>query len=189
MTAATLILEFLKVLLTGPVVAGAVALAFMLMFRQPLRGLITRIASIKLPGGGELVAPQLPPEPVPAKPPEISVSQAEPPLLPASLSDTQVAQIREVLDAERARAYLWEYRYLNLFLVARTIRVLEWFVTLPNRPTIGMYDALWTSTIPEAAQRTTILSVLESHHLIQRDGDLVGITPKGREYLEWKDKL
>lgn len=185
----SIVLEYLKVLLTGPVIGGAVALTFIVMFRQPIKSLIARIASIKIPGGAELLTPQQPPEGSADKTPHVPVSQDEPPLLPASLSDPELEQIQEVLNAERARAYVWEYRYLNLFLVPATVLVLEWFASLTVRITIGMYDAFWSTTVREAEQRTTILSVLESHRLVQRDGDIVAITEKGREYLEWKDRI
>ena len=62
MQIAEMVLGYLRVLLTGPLIAGAVATGFLVMFREPIRGVISRIASIKLPGGGELATPQLPPE-------------------------------------------------------------------------------------------------------------------------------
>lgn len=189
MSTAGIILEYLRVLLAGPVVAGAVAITFMRMFRGGLSGLISRTASIKLPGGGELVAPQLPPEAEKASPPPPVVPDQQQPLLPASLDDSQLKAIKELFDAERARSYLWEYRYLNYFLVPITQEVLEWLNTAKQRVSVAMADTLWSSRIPDAGQRRTILAVLESHHLVQRDGDLIEISPKGREYLEWKTKI
>jgi hypothetical protein len=122
---ANLILEFLKVLLSGPVVAGAVAFSFIVLFRHQIRGVLSRTASIKFPGGGELIAQQLPPkdENPPSELPAPPLEQQ--PLLPAALTDQQMSAIRAIIDSERARAYLWEYRYLNLFLVATTQQVLE----------------------------------------------------------------
>lgn len=189
MQTAPLVLEYLKVILSAPVVAGVVAMTFIFKFQSGLRGLINRIAHIKFPGGGELSAPQLPPEPAPKGPPLPGPVEEEQPLLPAALTDQQVSAVKELFDAERARAYLWEYRYLNLFLAPVTQEVLEWFGTLTTRTSLAMADALWTSRIPDPEQRRIILAVLEAHHLVQREGELLAITPKGREYLEWKNKI
>lgn len=182
---APLVLEYLKVFLTGPVIGGAVALTSMLLFRRELKGLITRIATLRFPGG-EISAPQLPSPP--SSTTELpEVPESDLPRLPASVPGN--TQLQEQLNAERARAYLWEYRYLNLFLAAVSQRVLEWFATLEARPSYPMYDTYWTSMIPDPSQRRTILSVLEAHHLVQREGELYGITPKGREYLEWRTRI
>lgn len=189
MTIAQTVLEYLKVFLSAPVVAGAAIFTFLIMFRGAIRGLISRIATIKLPGGSELTARQDPPPPIEKAPEVPPPTKEETPILPAALDDKQVKEVRELLDAERARAYLWEYRYLNLFLVPRTQMVLEWLATVTMRPTVAMYDSMWSTQIPDVDQRATILNVLRSHHLVQQDGDLLQITPKGREYLEWRPKV
>ena len=186
MAVAQIVLDYLKVLLAGPVIGGAIALTFIIYFREQVGGLIARVATIRFPGG-ELSAPQLPgtPATAPVNLPEIP--PGDEPALPPAIADT--AELQERFNAERARAYLWEYRYLNLFLVARTQRVLEWFATLPVRTTYAMYDTLWTTAIPDPSQRGTVISVLEAHYLIQRHDDLLEITPKGREYLEWRARV
>lgn len=189
MTVSSIVLDYLRVLLSGPVIAGAVAVFFFLKFRDGIRGLISRIASIKLPGGSELLTPQLPPETEkPVAPPPVPPDQQQP-LLPATLDEPQLKAIKELFDAERARAYLWEYRYLNLFLAPITQEVLEWLGSLSQRVSIPMVDTLWSSRIPDVDQRRIILTVLESHHLMLRTGDLVELTPKGREYVEWRTKI
>ncbi len=93
------------------------------------------------------------------------------------------------MQSERARAHLWEYRFLNRFLVLNTQRVLDWLAGLPDPPTFTMYDAWWQQVIPSAEQRRTIVQVLEEHNLIVMRGDLIEITPKGREYIEWRGPL
>jgi hypothetical protein len=50
-----------------------------------------------------------------------------------------------------------------------------------------MYDAYFATQIPDVEQRQTILSVLKSRHLISQEGELLAITPRGREYIEWLD--
>lgn len=91
--------------------------------------------------------------------------------------------------AERARAYFWEYRYLHYFLVLGTQRVLDWLASLPAPTTVGAFDTFWQPLIPSAEQRRTILSVLESHNLIFFRGELIEVSPKGREYIQWRGPL
>lgn len=186
MAVAQIVLEYLKVFLTAPVMAGAVALTFIIIFREQVSGLIARLATIRVPGG-ELSAPQLPGTPATAPTNLPDIPPGDEPALPPAIADT--AELQERFNAERARAYLWEYRYLNLFLVPASQRVLEWFASLGERPTYAMYYSYWTTVIPDPSQRSTIISVLESHFLVQRQNDLLEITPKGREYLEWRARI
>jgi hypothetical protein len=76
-----------------------------------------------------------------------------------------------------------------MFLAARTIAVLEWVASVPTQSSESFYDSLWAHKIPETTQRSLILDVLAAHHLVTRDGGLLAITEKGREYLEYKDKI
>ena len=55
---ANLILEYLKVVLTAPVLFSLVAVLFIKIFRDDIKALILRIAKIKLPGGTEVSTPQ-----------------------------------------------------------------------------------------------------------------------------------
>ncbi len=184
----TLVLEYLKVILTTPTVIGVLGTIFLLLFKYELRSLINRIASLKI-GSAELTAPQLPPpadqtargqlpNPAPPQlPPGVSVPPQETPL------------VEQALAAERARAYLWEYRYLNYFLVYATQRVLDWLASLPASTTVTAYDSYWQPLIPSGEQRRTILAALESHNLITFQSDLIEVTPKGREYLQFRGPL
>lgn len=106
-----------------------------------------------------------------------------------NVSEEDARRLRQTMQSERARAHLWEYRYLNYFLVLNSQRVLDWLAGLPDPPTFTMYDAWWQQVIPSAEQRRTIIQVLEEHNLIVMKGDLIEITPKGREYIEWRGPL
>ena len=106
------------------------------------------------------------------------------------LSPDQVKIVREAFESERANSYLWEYKYLNLFLVQNTKNILDWFYSLDKSITVSIYDNIWKSIIPDSKEREAILSALLNHYLINRnDGDMLEITPKGKEYKLWKDKI
>jgi len=190
---AQLVLEYLKVALSVQVVAGIVTLVLFKRFAVDIRALLARIAHIKLPGGAEVSTPQLervtdknlPPKGVPDLPADAT------PTLPEGihLTPDQAGAVAEAFRAERARAYLWEYRYLNYFLAAGTQRVLDWLAGLKERTTYGMYDSWWLPIFPNANERRAIIDALQAHHLITMEGELITVTPKGHEYLGWRGPL
>ncbi len=193
METARLVLEYVKAVLSPQVVAGIAALAFFLMFKEDIKALIRRIAKIRFPGGGEVSTTQVeraseespPREAVPPVPPPEQV-----PLPPSlSLTPDQVEQIAQAFQAERAKAYLWEYRYLNYYLVPATQRVLDWLASLNTRTSYSLFDTIWMPAIPSAEERRAIINALETHHLIQFQGELIEVTPKGREYIQWRGPL
>src|SRR2546423_13493303 len=134
----TLILEYLKVILTAPTVIGVLGTIFLLLFKNELRSLINRIASLKI-GSAELTAPQLPP-------PADQTAQGQlpnpaPPQLPPgeSVPPQETRLVEQAPAAERARADLWEYRYLNYFLGYATQRVLDWLASVAAPVTVAVY--------------------------------------------------
>ncbi|HJV81759.1 hypothetical protein [Noviherbaspirillum sp.] len=190
MEVATLVLEYLRVVLSPQMIVGAIGVAFFYLFKSEIRSLLSRIATIKW-GSAEVSAPQLPADISPKNdvtPPPANEENQQALSLPAdaNLTADERQRLEKTFIAERARAHLWEYRYLNYFFVHNTQRVLDWLASLPNAPTFLMYDAWWQSTIPSADQRRTIINVLESHNLIHFNGELIEITPKGREYIQWR---
>lgn len=193
MEIATLVLEYLKVFLSTPVVAGVTVIAFFVLFKEDIRGLLKRIARIKFPGGGEFSITQIEraSEELPPRGEQPLVMQSVAPTLPDNLTLTpeQVKVVGEVFSAERARAALWEYRYLNYFLARSTQRVLDWLAALNVRTTTSLFDAYWLPVIQNAEERRAIVNALQAHYLIALNGDVIEVTPKGREYLQWRGPI
>ncbi len=102
--------------------------------------------------------------------------------------DEAAERFRQAMQAERAPAHLWEYRYLNHYLALNTQRVLDWLSALPDPPTFTMYDAWWQQVIP-TAERRTVIQVLEEHNLVVMKGELIEVTPKEKEYIQWRGPL
>ncbi len=187
----TLLLEYLKVFLTTQVMVLIGGIVFFKMFQDDIKALMLRIAKIRLPGGGEVSTPQLEKQKKeknlkdsPLPDPDVNNQE-----IPETLESNELKTIKSLLDAEKARAYFWEYRYLNYYLVNNTQRVLNWFASVENKASIMLFDTIWLPLIPDASERKAIISALENHHLIQIEGELVTITPKGREYIEWRGPL
>ena len=190
---ARLVLEYLKVALSPQTLAAAVAIVFFLAFKDDIKALMRRIAKIRFPGGSELSTSQ-----AERASENVVTAHANPPVPPAeqvslpqnlSLTPEQVEGIRQLFEAERAKAYLWEYRYLTYFLAPNTQRVLDWLASMQTRTSVSLFDTLWLPAIPSAEERTAIITALQAHHLIQLIGELIDVTPKGREYIQWRGPL
>lgn len=179
-----LILEYLKVLLSVQMVSCIIIIVFLSIYHVEVKGILNRI--IKLPGGVELSTPQS--EKVKTENPMTDKVSSEPqssaPPIPAH-DET----FKKLYDAERARAYFWEYSYLNYFLVAATQRTLDYLASLTAPISVALYDSLLTPLVSEAVERKAILSALERHILVTIENDLINVTPKGREYIEWRGKV
>ena len=186
MEIASLVLEYLKVLLSPQIIAGVVVLVFLYLFREDVKALFLRVAKIKFPGGAEVSTSQSE-----RKIKEEGIEQEPLPALelPPSLTPQQREVVESILKAERATSYLWEYRYLNYFLVYRTQVVLDWLISLKRPTTYSHFDAMWLPIIPSANERGAIINALQAHHLIQVVDSTIQVTPKGKEYQQWRGEL
>ena len=179
-----------------PVVVLVVSLVCILMFKKEIRGLFSRVGSLKI-GAFEATASQ-----------SKMINQVKDSTLPSQISiesSNATASIvnetdgaskdasPELIAAEKARAVFWEYRFLDFFLVLNTQKVFDWFLNLNERATLPLYDAIWSQSIPDPNERMAIIGALKSHHLIQLVDGLFEVTPKGKEYagirnppFQWK---
>lgn len=188
-----LVLEYLKVILTAPVIFGAIVVFLICKFEQDLKALLERLAKMKFPGvdaefspsqavevineDDSAALPDLPHEPIIG--------------LPQDLTEPQLQAVEQIIRSYKATGYLWEYRFLNYFLVRGTQAVLDW-VAISNQPiAYTQYDAFWLPLIPLAIERQNIIDALQAHHLIYLDYQMntISISPKGREYVEWRGVL
>jgi len=184
-----LVLEYLKVFLSAHVIIGAVALIFFKIFQDEIKELIKRIAKIRLPGGGELSTPQL--EKLSSEKPIEDKTTPEPQSadLPINVAQENVEGLKALYNAERARAYFWEYSYLNYFLVPATQKTLDWIASCRAPLSLTLYDTLMTPSASDPKERKAILDALEKHHLIKIENSLITVNPKGYEYIEWRGKV
>ncbi|MBY0475387.1 MAG: hypothetical protein K2Q13_10070 [Nitrosomonas sp.] len=58
MEMANIVLEYLKILLSAPMVISIMTILIILIFREDIKALILRVAKIRLPGGTEVSTPQ-----------------------------------------------------------------------------------------------------------------------------------
>lgn len=186
----SIILEVLKVLLSTQMVTAVIIIIFLKFYDDEVKALFKRLT--KLPGGVELSTPQQEnlsiektiADKISPKP------QSSPEPVPIQYQDDKKNEtLKALYDTERSRAYFWEYSYLNLYLAARTQQVLDWIAALTTPLSIDLFDSMWMPFIPEMGERKAIISALERHYLIAIENRLISITPKGREYIEWRIKV
>ena len=105
------------------------------------------------------------------------------------MSQASLDALRAYAEAERGAARIWEYRYLNFFLVPTTQIVLDWFIGLQQPTTIAAFEAAWMMVIQSAPERTAVLHALQKHVLIEISPEgAVTVTDKGREYAAWTER-
>jgi hypothetical protein len=194
-----MVLEYLRVFLSWPAVVLALGVFFLMRFKEPVKALIDRAASIKLPGGSELMFPQTTlnalnartADETEAAPLGVGVEQVQ-----IAVNDQQpdvpapeVAALEQRLRSERERAYLWEYRFLNYYLAPGTQIVLEWLAS--REPTnFATYDNWIMNQVRNPVERFAMIEALRNHHLLRVDDTgLMSVTPKAREYMEWRGPL
>ena len=188
-----LALGYLRVLLSAPPMTVVIVLVLVCVFRDDLSAIMSRIATIKFPGG-ELSTTSQKDRPTETGPNELPQGATGPDAetaLPDGLTLTPQQQelLRDFIQAQQATSRLWEYRYLNFYFVRSTQLVLDWLASLQNRPSIEMFDALWLPAIPSADDRKAVLAALQNHNLITVRETMLEITGKGREYLQWRGPL
>ena len=185
---ARLALEFVKTVASWPVIGGAIASIVLLMFRDDLHYLIESIIEIKFPGGGLLLSQRRQNRKLQR------LDKAE----IAASGNTQIAEIGtpthseeqpppELLAATEERL-MWEFRYLNNYLVPATQLVLNWLASQTKPVTVSLFDAWLMPLILNPRERIAIIQALNSHHLIDIDPKttLIKVTPKGRRYLAFR---
>ncbi len=189
---ATLVLEYLKVFLSAPVLAATTAIVVVTLFRAEMRALIGRIAHVKLGAVGEFFTSQQVRSDAEAtanaKTPEFARPDiALPPGV--NLSSADAERVAQSLRSAHQAAALWEYRYLNFYLARATQAVLTWLAGRP--PVLVLHlDAELQQHVVQSAERRAIVEALQKHHLIEIDvNGLIQVTPKGREYLQWRGPL
>ncbi len=160
-------------------------------FRSEIRGLIERIATLQFPGGGGLTTQQPQQASDAGGGKDIISPEVDDVAVPTDiqLDPAEREQLQDLIRAERSNAYLWEYRYLHFFLVRHTQEVLDWLDSQTVPVSEALFDSMWMPRIGTAIERSAVLGVLEQHHLIQIENRLITVTPKGKEYREWRGPL
>jgi hypothetical protein len=172
---AKLILDYVRVVLSPQMIAGAVSLALLALFKGDLRLLLARMAKLRLPGGGEFTLQ------VERSRRERALPNQTEPLPTAALPERPTeAQVSNTIAALQADAQKWEFRYLNCFLASDTQWVLDWIAGATDAK-LEVLALLYT-----APERAAILDALRTHRIVEQEGEVFRVTDKGRDYLKFR---
>jgi hypothetical protein len=92
----------------------------------------------------------------------------------------------------RQRSLFWEYKFLNMFFVYRTQRMLGWLIDQQakgQQTLLASFDAELAGQHVAMDERVAILQALQDHLLVSRENDLIRITDKGLDYARWRGPL
>lgn len=182
MTNAELWLEYFQLAFSWPPIALTIALVFLYSFKENIANFIDRGEEVTTPIGGMKATPQ----PLPTEEKELPPIKDE---LPASISEGEAKEILERLHEERQNTRLWQYRYLNKFLVQNTQHMLD-AVRFADP---GIQESLLKQALQQAGvggdEFVAIMSALTTNDLVTTNNGLVEITTKGRDYLTWRGSM
>lgn len=197
MSIARLVLDYLGVLLSWPVMVFALGLVFLIRFRASLEYLLRNIGSIKLPGGAEILA-QLPVPPEEDTDADTAVDElpdTQRELVDALLSQLEAQQAQAMSEQEQREqtfrqlqwaALYWEFMYLSKFLVPKTQWVLKTLRTAQpplTRTAFNHYWPLWQ--FGGVTEREAVFSALTTTGLVQEDNSVLKVTPKGDAFVQF----
>ena len=182
------ILRISELILSPQVVAGLIIIIALTTFKEDIRGVLKRFARIKLPGGTELEMQQLNQSEYSTSKQMDLLSESENEFrknMEAKIEENeqQIESIQKIAVSNFRESRLWEFRFLNYFLVYNSQRVLDWFNNCPEGITPSSFDSLWMGFIPSPDQRKAIIGALITTE------DIIVITEKGKEFIQWRGPL
>jgi hypothetical protein len=192
-----LLLEFAKVIASAPVILGLIAWGF----RGDIKKFLARVDKAKW-GAAELSAPQQASQNALIATVENAVVEI-PTGVEVTGSGSSVAagvsmqgtghvevqsDCEDRLRAAEANATLWEYRFLNVALVATTQHTLDWLAAQPSRVTPNLFDNYLASRGVSVDERKAIYFALKETELITDVHGLLALSQKGHDYLAWDSR-
>ena len=181
-----LVLEYFKVILDFPFLSLAFAVYFTFMFREGIKALLLRVGKIRFPWG-ELSTTQSNIQ-ASEKVQESEIPSSSVEDIISDLTQDKQQEIQQLANSYIENSTLWEFRYLNLFLVDTTEYVLDWIISYKQPISAHLYDSIWLPIIPSANERGNIFNALQGHHLITFDqsSGMITVTQKGFRYQQWR---
>lgn len=174
-------LEFLKVLLGWPSIVLTIAIFGFYIFRVPLS---KWLENVKIDYGGATISSQQQKVEDNVQAPKLEVDQSGPSVLPVpNGSDSNL------VNQWKAAAYLWEYRFLNFFLAYHSQQFLDWLCDRTEPMSLEVTNSLWLVKVPDVAERQAVVEAITRHHLAEIRDSMISITPKGREYVEFRGRF
>ena len=189
------VIDIVSIIISWPVAISLIGLLFIFRFQSAIDYYLRNIGSMKLPGGVEIQSQQSTKETDPSQ-----KSQENLVLTPeqqknieefiAELESKEKLTVEEKsllsqqLDYMSHIAIEWKFRFLDLFFVLNTKRILHWFSD--NSPqTRETYSTIWQSAITDNEQRSIILNLLIFYGFLLETNGFLEITDHGYSFLQF----
>lgn len=156
------IIDILQIILSWPTLGIIAFLVFITKFRESIEIFLSNHKP-KFPGTDE-------------RPQEAEKEEIKP-------KDEKQSRLIDVDKSEEDN-----FKYLALFFVDTTKKVLMWFFNLKGKSVITyeFFDFTWQALILDSGQRATIFNVLQQNGMIQGvPGGAFSITEKGERFLKF----
>jgi hypothetical protein len=197
------LIEVLKVLSSWPLVVGLLGTIALLYWRGEIAELISRLATLKAPGGVDIAfsQPQSPPGVVEAAKAEQSSEQQEAAQRELNeLRDAKATSDQErerlytravtLLDAQLRESAFWHFSFLRLFYVPRTKIVFRSLCARSAPITYAEFHDFYRVYVPSPLERNAILHALVDHGLVHSpDGVTFTVTDTGYQFLQHLDQF
>lgn len=174
------VMSLLTILLSWPPVIGAIIVFFLIFFRNPLMFWVRNFV-YRNPQGHEFFARDQDPSQI-----TISTSywhQVQDYFAQLEEYNKQITGERQELlkhlEQVEIKALLWEFQYLNLFLVPTSKSILKWIDMLS--PSIDLFNQFWA--LISEKQREIIIGVLYANELITWQNKILTTTTKGKLFI------
>ena len=180
-----LLLEYLKVFVSWPVVVLIIALIVIWRFHQPLAEWIKNMA-LRVPGVIEL-GQEKQSSPLKDFEPEVLTAGDVPTDdtdLSHESSEETIKKLQATLDREINIGKYWLYNYLSLFFVSNTKRVLAWLNRQTATP-VTEYHSNWANTVTSFEERSAILNALVNFYMVNLAEGSISLRVYGKEFIEW----
>jgi hypothetical protein len=108
------------------------------------------------------------------------VSSAERP------SDEHMRELEASLKLARDQARMWQFVFLNNYLVFHTHQVLDWLASFGGAVERSLLETAWLAQIPDPQERAAVVNALVTSGLATTEGPGVRVTDMGRDFLAWR---
>ena len=159
-----IIIEYLKVLLSWPTITFFLVIIFLFKFSESIKIFLSNLRSFK---AGLF---------------ELNQQQS----LPTRVEKKVEGKLENKKITLEKRAELFEFAYLNLYLVYNTKQALLWFYFTPStRENYIFTFILPPQAINQSVEKEAIFNALLANELIWQEGILFKITEKGKQFLKF----
>jgi len=194
-----IILEYLRVILSWPLLTFILLIIFLFKFANSIKVFLENLRSLKA-GPFEFIQQQKPPEEINKKIEDkleesgITLTKKQLKQIEETFEtlsrekqnkEFQISKQEEVIRYLAERAELYEFLYLNLYLVYNSKIALFWFVNSSTKDNFIYSFPLPPQIVNQTAEKEAIFTVLLSNGLIEQDEFLFKISEKGKRFLKF----